>query len=136
MAGRRRAALHRRDGWHEPFFVLGSGGSARLVTPEPTGSLLAGITRDSLLQLATGAGFAADGAQIDIEESRKGGAAGEITEVFACGTFAIPTVGWPDSAKSLLPSRFRLVSCPWSRCGRTMICSVRVKLRGGASWRK
>ena len=34
------------------FFVLGSGGSARLVTPELSGSLLPGITRDSLLQLA------------------------------------------------------------------------------------
>ena len=30
------------------FFVLGSGGSARLVTPELSGSLLPGITRDSV----------------------------------------------------------------------------------------
>ncbi len=34
------------------FFVFGSGGSARLVTLELSGSLLPGITRDSLLQLA------------------------------------------------------------------------------------
>ena len=39
------------------FFVFGSGGSARLVTPELSGSILPGVTRDSLLQLATDAGF-------------------------------------------------------------------------------
>ncbi|QUR68007.1 branched-chain amino acid aminotransferase [Mycobacterium spongiae] len=73
------------------FFVLGSGGSARLVTPELSGSLLAGITRDSLLQLATDAGFAVEERKIDIDEWQKKAAAGEITEVFACGTAAVIT---------------------------------------------
>ncbi|AQA04819.1 branched chain amino acid aminotransferase [Mycobacterium sp. MS1601] len=73
------------------FFVFGSGGSARLVTPELSGSLLPGITRDSLLQLATDAGFAVEERKIDVEEWRKGAATGEITEVFACGTAAVIT---------------------------------------------
>lgn len=73
------------------FFVFGSGGSARLVTPELSGSLLPGITRDSLLQLASDAGFAVEERRIDVEEWRKGAAAGEITEVFACGTAAVIT---------------------------------------------
>ena len=73
------------------FFVFGSGGSARLVTPELTGSLLPGITRDSLLQLATDAGFAIEERKIDIDEWQKKAAAGEITEVFACGTAAVIT---------------------------------------------
>jgi branched-chain amino acid aminotransferase len=73
------------------FFVLGSGGSARLVTPELSGSLLPGITRDSLLQLAGDAGFAVEERRIDVEEWRKGVADGEITEVFACGTAAVIT---------------------------------------------
>ena len=73
------------------FFVFGSGGSARLVTPELSGSLLPGITRDSLLQLAGDAGFAVEERKIDVEEWRKGVAAGEITEVFACGTAAVIT---------------------------------------------
>jgi len=73
------------------FFVFGSGGSARLVTPELSGSLLPGITRNSLLQLATDAGFAVEERKIDVEELRKGVAAGEITEVFACGTAAVIT---------------------------------------------
>jgi branched-chain amino acid aminotransferase len=73
------------------FFVFGSGGSARLVTPELSGSLLPGITRDSLLQLATDAGFMIEERKIDIGEWQKKTAAGEITEVFACGTAAVIT---------------------------------------------
>lgn len=73
------------------FFVFGSGGSARLVTPELSGSLLPGITRDSLLQLAGDAGYAVEERKIDVEEWRKGVATGEITEVFACGTAAVIT---------------------------------------------
>ncbi len=73
------------------FFVLGSGGHARLVTPELSGSLLPGITRDSLLQLAIDAGFAVEERKIDIDEWQKKAAAGEITEVFACGTAAVIT---------------------------------------------
>jgi branched-chain amino acid aminotransferase len=73
------------------FFVFGSGGSARLVTPELSGSLLQGITRDSLLQLATDAGFAVEERKIDVDEWQKKAAAGEITEVFACGTAAVIT---------------------------------------------
>jgi branched-chain amino acid aminotransferase len=73
------------------FFVFGSGGTARLVTPELTGSILAGVTRDSLLQLATDAGFAVEERKIDVDEWQKKVAAGEITEVFACGTAAVIT---------------------------------------------
>ncbi|OBH43811.1 branched-chain amino acid aminotransferase [Mycobacterium mantenii] len=73
------------------FFVFGSGGSARLVTPELSGSLLPGITRDSLLQLAIDAGFSVEERKIDIDEWQKKATAGEITEVFACGTAAVIT---------------------------------------------
>ena len=73
------------------FFVFGSGASARLVTPELSGSLLPGITRDSLLQLATDAGIGVEERKIDIDEVQKKSVAGEITEVFACGTAAVIT---------------------------------------------
>ena len=72
------------------FFVFGSGGSARLVTPELSGSLLPGITRDSLLQLAGDAGYSVEERKIDVEGGARV-AAGEITEVFACGTAAVIT---------------------------------------------
>lgn len=73
------------------FFVFGKGASARLVTPELSGSLLPGVTRDALLQLATDAGFAVEERKIDIDEWRQQAAAGQITEVFACGTAAVIT---------------------------------------------
>ena len=53
--------------------------------------LLPGITRDSLLQLATDAGFAVEERKIDVAEWQQKAASGEITEVFACGTAAVIT---------------------------------------------
>ena len=73
------------------FFVFGTGGAARLVTPELSGSLLPGITRDSLLQLASDAGFAVEERKIDVGEWQRKAATGEIAEVFACGTAAVIT---------------------------------------------
>src|ERR1700754_4214289 len=73
------------------FFVLGSGGTSRLVTPELSGSLLPGITRDSLLQLALDAGFSVEERKSDIDEWQKKAPAGAITEVFACRTAAVIT---------------------------------------------
>ena len=81
------------------FFVFGGGEQTRLVTPELTGSLLAGITRDSLLTLAADAGYAVEERKITIDELRDGVASGAITEVFACGTAAVITpVGRVKSA--------------------------------------
>ena len=73
------------------FFVYGSGPSARIMTPALTGTLLPGITRDSLLTLAPDLGMKAEEGKISIDEWREGCAAGEITEVFACGTAAVIT---------------------------------------------
>lgn len=73
------------------YFVLGSGDSARIVTPELTGSLLPGITRASLLQVASDHGIRAEEGRISVEEWRAGCESGEITEVFACGTAAVIT---------------------------------------------
>ncbi|MFC4602203.1 branched-chain amino acid aminotransferase [Rhodococcus kronopolitis] len=81
------------------FFVFGSGPDARLVTPELSGSLLPGITRNSLLTLAADAGFAVEERKISTDEWRTKAASGEITEVFACGTAAVITpVGRVKSA--------------------------------------
>jgi branched-chain amino acid aminotransferase len=73
------------------FFVHGRGESARLVTPELTGTLLPGITRDSLLRLARHLGIPAAEGRISIEDWQAGNASGEISEVFACGTAAVVT---------------------------------------------
>lgn len=73
------------------FFVHGSGSSARLTTPALTGTLLPGVTRDSLLTLAPDLGIPAEEEPISIAQWRAGCESGEITEVFACGTAAVVT---------------------------------------------
>ena len=83
------------------YFVHGSGDSARLITPRLTGSLLPGITRDSLLTVAMDHGIRADEEPISVTDWRDGCASGEITEVFACGTAAVITpVGQVKSRES------------------------------------
>ncbi len=83
------------------YFVLGSGDSARIVTPELTGSLLPGITRDSLLTVAADLGIRAEERPVSVTEWRAGCASGDITEVFACGTAAVITpVGHVKSRSS------------------------------------
>jgi branched-chain amino acid aminotransferase len=76
-------------GTNNLFFVFGSGSQARLVTPELSGSLLPGITRDSLLTLAADSGYQVQERKVSVEELRKGAESGEITEVFGCGTAAV-----------------------------------------------
>jgi branched-chain amino acid aminotransferase len=83
------------------YFVYGSGDNARVVTPKLTGTLLPGITRDSLLTLAQDLGYGSDEAVITTEDWRAGNASGELTEVFACGTAAVITpVGHVKSAET------------------------------------
>jgi branched-chain amino acid aminotransferase len=82
-------------------FVYGSGEHARLVTPKLTGTLLAGVTRDSLLTLARDLGYDSDEGMISTDDWQAGNASGEITEVFACGTAAVITpVGEVKSAQA------------------------------------
>jgi branched-chain amino acid aminotransferase len=73
------------------YFVFGEGKQARLVTPELTGALLPGITRDSLLTLARDHRLGVEERRISTEEWEKGAQAGDISEVFACGTAAVIT---------------------------------------------
>ncbi|MGH3495518.1 MAG: branched-chain amino acid aminotransferase, partial [Sciscionella sp.] len=73
------------------YFVYGSGESARLLTPELTGTLLPGITRDSLLTLAPTLGIAVEEGRISVTQWRQDCASGELSEVFGCGTAAVIT---------------------------------------------
>lgn len=73
------------------FFVYTSGGTTKLVTPSLTGSLLPGVTRDSILVLAGDLGYAVEERLLSVDEWRSDLAAGEMTEVFACGTAAVIT---------------------------------------------
>lgn len=59
-----------------------------IVTPQ-SDSILEGITRDSILQLAADRGHKIEGRAVSIDEWRSGVASGDIVEVFACGTAAV-----------------------------------------------
>ncbi|MFJ6382029.1 branched-chain amino acid aminotransferase [Kitasatospora sp. NPDC092039] len=81
------------------YFVFGEGADAKIVTPELSGALLPGITRDSLLQLAADLGYAVEERRISTDEWQQANADGTLTEVFACGTAAVITpVGSVKSA--------------------------------------
>lgn len=71
------------------MFVYGSGSRARILTPALTGTLLPGITRDSMLKLAPDLGIQVEEGKINIDEWQHGCESGELTEVFGCGTAAI-----------------------------------------------
>lgn len=80
-------------------FVFGHGDSARVMTPALTGTLLPGVTRDSLLTLGRDLGYETEEGKISVEEWRSGCEDGTLTEVFACGTAAVITpVGSVKSA--------------------------------------
>jgi branched-chain amino acid aminotransferase len=78
-------------GTNNLFFVLGSGDDAELVTPELTGTLLAGITRDSIITLGRELGYRVTERRFTVEEWRQGVADGTVTETFGCGTAAVVT---------------------------------------------
>ena len=73
------------------MFVYGSGDSAEIVTPELSGSLLPGITRESLLQVAQDLGYKVTERRITAEEWQRDAESGAMSEAFACGTAAVIT---------------------------------------------
>jgi branched-chain amino acid aminotransferase len=60
-----------------------------IVTPPLSGSILAGVTRDSVITLGRSLGYEVSEEMIDVEEMVADLKAGKITEVFGCGTAAV-----------------------------------------------
>jgi branched-chain amino acid aminotransferase len=82
------------------FFVSGSAAGDTIMTPALTGTLLPGITRDSLLKLAPELGIKTTEDRISTQDWQQRCANGELTEVFACGTAAVVTPVGHVKAKS------------------------------------
>lgn len=78
-------------------FVFGSedgeqgSSGVTLVTPELSGSLLPGVTRLSLLELARDLGYNVEERRISTDEWKEAAKSGAMTEAFACGTAAVVT---------------------------------------------
>jgi branched-chain amino acid aminotransferase len=62
-----------------------------LITPELTGSILEGVTRDSILTLAKEFGLTPVERRIGVDELLDGIGSGLVSEIFACGTAAVIT---------------------------------------------
>ena len=83
-------AVHRRYmeelGGMNIFFVFEDGS---LLTPPLDGTILPGVTRDSIIALARANGAEVREARYGIDEWREDAASGRLTEAFACGTAAV-----------------------------------------------
>jgi branched-chain amino acid aminotransferase len=73
------------------FFVLRKNDAFTLVTPKLSGSLLPGITRDSLLTIGPKLGYAVEERSFSLAEWMATVGDGTMTEAFACGTAAVIT---------------------------------------------
>ncbi|MEV1083537.1 branched-chain amino acid aminotransferase [Streptomyces sp. NPDC050211] len=69
------------------YFVYGD----KIVTPALTGSILEGVTRDSLLTVARDLGYSSEEGRVSIDQWQRDAENGTLTEVFACGTAAVIT---------------------------------------------
>jgi len=65
--------------------------TGELHTPELTGTILPGVTRDALLQLAREDGLTVVERRLSVGDLLADIDAGRVTELFACGTAAIIT---------------------------------------------
>ncbi|MGH6615889.1 branched-chain amino acid aminotransferase [Sphingomonas sp.] len=70
------------------FFVFDDGS---MLTPPLTGTILPGITRDSILKLAHDQGIMVREEPYSLDQWRTDAASGRLTESFACGTAAVVT---------------------------------------------
>jgi len=68
------------------FFVFDDGS---LLTPPLSGTILPGVTRDSILTLARAEGRSVREAPYSIDQWRADAASGRLRECFACGTAAV-----------------------------------------------
>ena len=73
------------------FFVYEEGSQTVVVTPVLTGTLLPGITRLSLLDLAKELGYKVEERRVTIDEWDLALREGRMKEAFACGTAAVIT---------------------------------------------
>ena len=69
------------------FFAYGT----HIVTAPLTGSILSGVTRDSVLKLAPTLGYTVEERQIDVHDLMADIRAGKVTEAFGSGTAAVIT---------------------------------------------
>lgn len=73
------------------FFALKDGDKTTLVTPQLGDTVLAGVTRSCILQLARDRGIEVEERKVALQEWLDGLTSGRVIESFACGTAAVIT---------------------------------------------
>jgi branched-chain amino acid aminotransferase len=102
------------------FFVYKDG---HVVTPSLSGTILRGITRDSIIQLLKDRKISVEERTVTLDEIRDAYNSGEITEIFACGTAAVVTpIGQ-------LKSKFETIGPDDAQAGE-LTMSIREELTG------
>jgi branched-chain amino acid aminotransferase len=94
-----------------------------VVTPSLSGTILRGITRDSIIQLLKDRKISVEERTVTLDEIRDAYNSGEITEIFACGTAAVVTpIGQ-------LKSKFETIGPDDAQAGE-LTMSIREELTG------
>ena len=104
----------------------------QLITPELTGSILEGVTRDSILTLAAEFGLTPVERRVGVDELLEGIDSGWVSELFACGTAAVVTpigllqdargrhqVGGGETGETTAALRARLLDVQYGRAEDT-----------------
>ena len=68
------------------FFVMDDG---KVITPPIGGTILPGITRASVIEIAAGLGISVTEAPYSLDQWRSDTQSGRLREAFACGTAAV-----------------------------------------------
>ena len=88
------------------MFVYGD----KILTPALTGSILPGVTRSSLIELAKHLGYSIEETRINIEDVLRDIQNSSLTEVFGCGTAAVisPVIELIDGSQRLEINRSQI----------------------------
>ena len=108
------------------FFVFSDDS---LVTPPLTGTILPGITRNSIIQLARDAGLAVREEPYSFADWQADAASGRLTEAFACGTAAVVT---PIGTVASREGRFTIGDGGTGETTRRMLDTLEAIQRGRA----
>ncbi|MGE3274360.1 MAG: branched-chain amino acid aminotransferase [Vicinamibacterales bacterium] len=91
------------------FFVIGD----RVVTPALEGTILPGVTRDSVIRLLRDAGVTVEERRVAIDEVMEAGARGDLLEAFGTGTAAtlshVARIRYRDHDLALPPLERRVI---------------------------
>lgn len=118
------------------FLVRRAHGRAELLTPPLADTLLAGVTRDSLLILGAESGLAVKEIPIDWRWWKQEAEAGRVAEAFACGTgaaiYPIATVSSPEGDWTMQDGRIG----PVTRALRDLLTEVQAEGKPHPDWRR